>query len=64
MLFRSGIVFVPAAEIDAVLEAAEAIAAAEAGIAAAIAAGIPVSEAMGGTYERMTTEQHDTGGRA
>ena len=31
---------------------------------AAIAAGVPVSEAMGGGYERMTTEHHDTGGRA
>jgi len=59
---RSGVVFVPAAEIDAVLETAEAIATAEAAMAAAIAAGVPVSEAMGGTYEQMTTHAHGTTG--
>jgi regulator of RNase E activity RraA len=60
---RSGVVFVPAAEIDAVLEVAEAIAATEAGIAAAIGAGAPLSEAMGGTYERMTTTTDGGGPR-
>lgn len=49
----TGIVFVAAADIDAVLEVAEEIAHREAQIAAAIAAGTPVSEAMGADYERM-----------
>lgn len=51
----TGIVFVPADEIGAVLDVAEQIAVAEASIAAAIEAGTPVSVAMSGTYERMTT---------
>jgi regulator of RNase E activity RraA len=51
----TGIVFTSAADIDAVLDAAERIATAEAAIAAAIDDGTPVSTAMGGNYERMTT---------
>lgn len=49
----SGVVFVPAADIDRVLEAAEAIATTEAAMAAAIDAGRPVSEVMGADYESM-----------
>jgi 4-hydroxy-4-methyl-2-oxoglutarate aldolase len=51
----TGIVFTRAADIDAVLDTAERIAAAEAAIAAAIDQGTPVSTAMGADYERMTT---------
>jgi 4-hydroxy-4-methyl-2-oxoglutarate aldolase len=51
----TGIVFTHAADIDAVLDAAERIAAAEAAIAAAIAQGTPVGTAMGANYERMTS---------
>lgn len=50
----TGIVFVRAAEIDAVLAAAEGIVAAEQAIAAAIDAGTPIGDAMGANYERMT----------
>jgi regulator of RNase E activity RraA len=55
MADATGIVFTHPADIDAVLDAAERIAAAEAAIAAAIAAGTPVSDAMGANYERMTS---------
>jgi regulator of RNase E activity RraA len=50
-----GVVVVPAARADEVLATAERIAATEAAIAAAIEAGTPVSEAMGKTYEELTT---------
>lgn len=49
----SAVVFVPAGKIDAVLEAAEAIAAKEAAMAKALLAGVPISEVMGGNYENM-----------
>jgi len=49
----TGIVFVPAARIDEVLAAAEAIAAREAAMAAALDAGQPVSDVMGRDYETM-----------
>jgi 4-hydroxy-4-methyl-2-oxoglutarate aldolase len=51
---RAGVVVVPAAHADEVLTTAERIAAAEAAMAAAIAAGTPVSEVMGKTYEELT----------
>jgi regulator of RNase E activity RraA len=51
----TGIVFTRPADIDAVLDAAERIAVAEAAIADAIAQGTPISVAMGANYERMTT---------
>lgn len=53
----TGIVFVAAGDIDAVLGAAEDIAATEAGMAAAIENGTPVSQAMGANYERMIERQ-------
>lgn len=49
----TGVVFVPAAHIGAVLETAEAIAAKEAAMAAALDAGQPVSDVMGRDYETM-----------
>lgn len=49
----TGVVFVPAARIDEVLAAAEAIAAKEAAMASALDAGQPVSEVMGRDYETM-----------
>lgn len=51
---RSGVVFIEAADIERVLEVAEGIAASERRIAKAIAAGTPVSTAMGTDYEQMT----------
>lgn len=50
---RSAVVFVAAADIGRVLDAAEAIAAREAGIAAALRDGTPITEAMGANYEHM-----------
>ena len=50
---RSGIVFIRAAEIDQVLEAAEAIVAKEAAMAKSILAGTAISDVMGGAYEYM-----------
>ncbi len=52
----TGIVFTRAADIAAVLDAAERIATTEAGIAAEIAQGTPVSTAMGANYERLTSK--------
>src|SRR5260221_650217 len=49
----SGVVFVTAAEIDRVLEAAEAIAARERSMAESLRAGTPISEVMGKSYETM-----------
>ena len=49
----SGVVFVPAARFDEVLEAAEAIAAKEAAMARAIAGGKPISAVLSGDYEDM-----------
>jgi regulator of RNase E activity RraA len=51
----TGIVFVQAPDIDAVLDTAERIAATESAIAESIAGGQAVSAAMGAHYEQMTT---------
>ena len=51
----TGIVFVSAPDIDAVLDAAERIAATDDAIAAAITGGRAASAALGAGYERMTT---------
>lgn len=49
----SGIVFVAAADIDRLLDAAESIVAREAAMAKALLAGLPVSQVMGADYEHM-----------
>jgi 4-hydroxy-4-methyl-2-oxoglutarate aldolase len=49
----SGVVFVKAAEIERVLEAAEAIADRERSMAESLRAGTPISEVMGKSYETM-----------
>jgi regulator of RNase E activity RraA len=49
----TGVVFVGAADIHWVLDAAEAIAEREASMAAAIADGVPASDVMGDSYETM-----------
>ena len=49
----SAVVFVAAADIERVLEAAEAIAARERAMVAALREGMPISEVMGRTYETM-----------
>ena len=49
----TGVVFVAAREIEAVLEAAEAVAARERAMVAALRDGIPVTQVMGKTYETM-----------
>lgn len=49
----SAVVFIGAADIERVLDAAEAIAAKEATMAKALLAGVPISEVMGGNYENM-----------
>ncbi len=51
----SGVAFIPAAEIERVLETAEAIAAREAAMTRDVEAGQPVSEVMGASYEHMLT---------
>jgi regulator of RNase E activity RraA len=50
---NSGVIFISENNIDAVLDAAEAIVAKEAGMAKAILAGHPIGEVMGGNYENM-----------
>jgi len=50
---RSAVIVIAAADIDRVLEAAEAIVAREAAMAKAILAGTPMSQVMGGDYEHM-----------
>lgn len=50
---RSGVVFVPAADIERLLEAAEMIFAREAAMAQALRAGTPITEVMGASYEHM-----------
>ena len=52
----SGVVFVAQAEIGRVLDAAEAIAAKERAMIAALKDGIPISTVMGQTYEKMLKE--------
>lgn len=49
----SGVAFVPAAQAEAVLDAAEAIAGREAAMAKALLAGKPITEVMGADYEHM-----------
>ena len=50
---RSAVVFIRPADIERVLQAAEAIVAKEAAMAAALRAGKPISAVMGGDYEHM-----------
>ena len=49
----SAVVFVRAADVDRVLDAAEAIAAREAAMADALRAGRPIGEVMGASYEHL-----------
>lgn len=49
----SGVVFIRAADVERLLEAAEAIVAREAAMAKALLAGTPVSQVMGADYEFM-----------
>lgn len=49
----SAVVFVTQADIGAVLDAAEAIAARERAMVSALREGTPISQVMGGTYETM-----------
>lgn len=49
----SGVVFVPAADIERVLDAAEHIAGREAAMAKALLAGTPIGQVMGADYEHM-----------
>ena len=49
----SGVVFVRAADIERLLDAAEAIVAREAAMAKSLLAGSPVSQVMGADYEHM-----------
>jgi regulator of RNase E activity RraA len=50
---RSGVAFVSAADIDAVLGAAEAIAGREANMASALRGGAPAGQVLSGDYEQM-----------
>ncbi len=50
---RSAVIFIKAADIERVLQAAEAVAAREAAIAKALRAGEPITRAMGANYEDM-----------
>jgi regulator of RNase E activity RraA len=50
---NSAVIFIRAADIETVLEAAETIVAKEAAMAKAILAGTPVGQVMGGNYEHM-----------
>jgi 4-hydroxy-4-methyl-2-oxoglutarate aldolase len=58
---RSGVVFVPAADIHRVLEAAEMIFAREAAMAGALQAGGAITEVMGANYENMLKASLDAG---
>jgi regulator of RNase E activity RraA len=49
----TGVVFIAAREIEAVLEAAEAVAARERVMVAALREGVPVTQVMGKSYETM-----------
>lgn len=53
---RSGVVFIPADRVEAMLERAEGIAAREAAMAVDIDAGRPVGSVMGADYETMLEE--------
>jgi regulator of RNase E activity RraA len=50
---RSAVIFIAAADIERVLDAAEMIVAKEAAMAKAILAGTPIGQVMGGNYEHM-----------
>jgi 4-hydroxy-4-methyl-2-oxoglutarate aldolase len=50
---RSAVIFIAAADIERVLEAAETIVAKEAAMAKTMLAGTPIGEVMGGNYEHM-----------
>lgn len=50
---RSAVILIAAADIERVLDAAEAIVAREAAMAKAILAGTPIAQVMGGAYEHM-----------
>ncbi|MBO9512522.1 MAG: RraA family protein [Variovorax sp.] len=50
---RSAVIFIAAADIGRVLDAAETIVAKEAAMAKAILGGTPIGEVMGGNYEHM-----------
>ncbi len=49
----SGVAFIPAADVERVLDAAEAIAGREAAMAKALLTGTPISTVMGADYEHM-----------
>ena len=49
----SGVVFIPAADIERLLTAAEMIAGREAAMTKALLAGKPITEVMGADYEHM-----------
>jgi 4-hydroxy-4-methyl-2-oxoglutarate aldolase len=53
----SGVAFVPAVEIERVLDGAEAIAGREAAMAKALVAGRPITEVMGVDYEHMLRQE-------
>ena len=50
---RSGVVFVPAAQLDRVLEAGKSILARERELANRIKAGVPLQEVFGHGYEHL-----------
>ncbi len=50
---NSAVIFIPAAEINQVLDTAEQIAGREAAMARAVLAGTPIGDVMGGDYEHM-----------
>jgi regulator of RNase E activity RraA len=52
---RSAVIFISAADISRVLDAAEIIAAKEAAMAKALLAGTPISQVMAADYEHMLT---------
>ena len=54
---RSAVIFIAPSDIDRVLVAAETIVAKEAAMAAALRAGTPVAEVMGGNYEHMLQKE-------
>lgn len=50
---QSAVIFIAAAHIEAVLDAAEGIVAREAAMAKALLAGVPIGQVMSGAYENM-----------
>ncbi len=60
---RSGVVFVPTAEIERVLDAAEGLFAREAAMAKALLGGAPITEVMGANYENMLLPAQGTARR-